>query len=89
MTGSVFGARYARLRQVLVDARRRFGLTQVELAAKLGRPQSFVSKVKSGERRIDVVELLQYAEAVGADPAEVVREVVRVADAKAGRGARA
>ena len=89
MTTSVFGARYARLRQVLVDARKRSGLTQVELATKLGRPQSFVSKVESGERRIDVVEMLQYAEAVGADPAQVVREVARVSDGKAPRGARA
>ncbi len=36
-------------------------LTQVEVAAKLGRPQSYVSKCESGERRVDVLELSQFA----------------------------
>ncbi len=80
MTRSVFGARYARLRELLVDARRKSGLTQVDVAASLRRPQSFVSKVESGERRLDVVELIQYAEAIGADAPEIVREVGRTKD---------
>jgi len=37
--------------------RKKSGLTQVELAQKLGRPQSFVSKCESGERRLDILEL--------------------------------
>jgi len=59
--GSVHTARYrlflTRLRQARVEA----GLTQVEVAARLGRPQSFVAKCESGERRVDVVELEQFA----------------------------
>jgi transcriptional regulator with XRE-family HTH domain len=46
-----------RLRQARIKA----GLTQVEVAAKLRRPQSFVSKCESGERRVDVVELTEFA----------------------------
>ena len=42
-----------RLRQARMDA----GLTQIQVARKLSRPQSFVSKVESGERRVDFVEL--------------------------------
>ncbi len=42
-------------------AREAAGLTQAEAAQALGRPQSFVSKCESGERRIDVVELLAFA----------------------------
>jgi thioredoxin-like negative regulator of GroEL len=38
------------------------GLTQVEVAAKLRRPQSYVSKCESGERRVDVVELAGFAQ---------------------------
>lgn len=87
MTRSVFGPRYARLREILVDARRKTGLTQIDVAARLRRPQSFVSKVESGERRLDVVELIQYAEAVGADPAELVRDVARTKDS-ASKGTR-
>jgi transcriptional regulator with XRE-family HTH domain len=37
------------------------GLTQVEVANRLKRPQSFVSKIESGERRVDVVELSELA----------------------------
>jgi helix-turn-helix protein len=37
------------------------GLTQVEVAAALRKPQSFVSKCASGERRVDVVELDEFA----------------------------
>ncbi len=46
----------------LREARQAAGLTQVEVAAKLGRPQSYVSKCESGERRVDVVELQEFAE---------------------------
>lgn len=45
----------------LREARRVAGLTQAEVAAKLRRPQSFVSKCESGERRVDVVELTEFA----------------------------
>jgi transcriptional regulator with XRE-family HTH domain len=49
----------------LRDARKRAGLTQVELARRLGETQSFVSKVERGERRIDVVELRAFCKAIG------------------------
>lgn len=80
MTRWVFGARYARLRELLVDVRRKSGLTQVDVAASLRRPQRLVSKVESGERRLDVVELIQYANAIGEDAPEIVREVGRTKD---------
>ncbi len=57
--------RHARLAQLLLEAREAAGLTQAELAVRLRRPQSFVSKVESGERRLDVIELLEVADGVG------------------------
>jgi transcriptional regulator with XRE-family HTH domain len=51
----------ARLRQ----AREEAGLSQREVGRRLGRPQSFVSKVESGERRIDPVELARFAALYG------------------------
>ena len=48
------------------------GLTQVELAASLGKAQSFISKIESGERSLHAYELFSYAEALGMDAQELV-----------------
>jgi transcriptional regulator with XRE-family HTH domain len=53
--------RYAQFLGRLKQARVEAALTQVEVANKLERPQSFVSKIESGERRVDIVELNELA----------------------------
>lgn len=58
--------------QALVDARTKAGLSQKELAAKLRHHQSFVARVESGERRIDVVELVVLARVIGFDASEIL-----------------
>ena len=50
-------------------------MTQVELADLLGRPQSFVSKYERGERRLDVVEFLEIADALGIKAAHIIEAV--------------
>jgi len=50
---------------LLIQARKDAGVTQVELAKKLAKPQSFVSKLERGERRIDLIEFLEIAQALG------------------------
>ena len=62
---------------MLVDARRRAGLTQQELAARLRKPQSFVSKYETGERRLDVPEFIRVARCLGTDPAEFIARIAR------------
>lgn len=58
---------YTHLLDELVVARQRAGLSQEELAAALGRPQSFVSKCERGERRLDVIELRHWIMALGGE----------------------
>ena len=56
----------------LVKAQKRASLSQTELAIKLRHHQSFVAHVESGERRIDVVELIAFSRAIGLDPFEIL-----------------
>jgi len=63
------------LGEVLVRARERAGLKQSDVAARLALPASYLSKVENGTRRLDVIELIRIAEAMGIDPAEIVSEV--------------
>ena len=51
----------------LVEARKQAGLTQVEVAERLGKARSFISKCELGERRVDFVELEQLAKMYGKD----------------------
>ncbi len=71
------------LGEVLVRARERAKLKQSDVAARLGLPASYLSKIESGTRRLDVIELIRIAEAMETDPAALVREVT---EALRGRG---
>ena len=72
---SLRSAEHVRLITLLTAAREKAGLTQQQLADRLGKPQSFVAKYEGGERRIDVVEFLAIARALDFDPARAVREM--------------
>ena len=75
MARGIHDARYKRLIDALADARRDAGLTQLELAQRLGRRQQIVSKYESGERRLDVVEFADIARLLGLDPADLIAEI--------------
>ena len=60
---------------VLANARERSGIKQGDVAAKLGMPASWLSKVESGTRRLDVIELIQIAEAMKLEPGELIDEI--------------
>lgn len=68
---------YKKFRGLLVEARKDAGITQVALAVRLKRPQSFVSKYERGERRLDVVEFGEVAKAIGIDPIRFLRRFYR------------
>ncbi|WP_325376188.1 helix-turn-helix transcriptional regulator [Dokdonella sp.] len=68
---------YAQLRALLIEAREEAGLTQAEVAKRLRRVQSFVSKYELGERRLDVVDFIAVCDCLGVDPADLLRQVRR------------
>lgn len=56
--------RKKKLRELLKEGRLAVELRQVDVAESLGRPQSYVAKVESGERTLDFIEVLDYCKAI-------------------------
>ena len=57
-----------KLQTTLANARKAAGLTQLDIAARLKKPQSFVSKYETGERKLTVGDFIAVCEAVGVKP---------------------
>lgn len=74
---STYSARYKRFRSALAHARREAGLTQAQVAKAIGKPQSFISKAESGERRLDVIELLDILRVLAVRPDEFLQQTQR------------
>lgn len=68
---------YEVLCEVLVNARNEAGLTQRQLAQRLGRAHTLIAKVELGERRLDVIEFIDLARALRVDPIELFARVAR------------
>jgi transcriptional regulator with XRE-family HTH domain len=79
MAKAKFSSAYDQFRALLISARNAAGLKQSELAKRLGRHQSYISKVEIGERRLDVVEFIELADAVGVDAIKILRKVKKAA----------
>jgi transcriptional regulator with XRE-family HTH domain len=68
MQKSIHTRQQQRLCELLIEARKSAGLTQVQVAERIDKPQSFVAKYEGGERRLDVIEFLAVAQAIGVKP---------------------
>jgi len=73
MPKSLFSREYKRFCALLKDERKAAHLTQIDVAKRMRKPQSFVSKYEQGERRLDVVEFLHIAKAIGFSPGGLLR----------------
>lgn len=62
---TTYRAKYTQFLFKLREARLEADLTQVEVGKKLKQPQAYVSKIERGERRVDVVELSEFAKLYG------------------------
>lgn len=72
MPSSLHSHHYQIFRSLLVAAREKSGLTQVQIAEKFGKPQSFISKYERGERRLDFTEFIELADMLEIDIADFV-----------------
>ncbi len=72
MGKSLTSARHRALIELLIQKRKAAGLTQADVASHLGEYQSFVARLESGQRRVDVVEFLDLSEVLEFDPVEVI-----------------
>ncbi|MEK7555634.1 MAG: helix-turn-helix transcriptional regulator [Patescibacteria group bacterium] len=67
MIKSIQTKEYAYFVEKLRKARLEVGLTQVQTAKKIGRPQSHISNIESGQQRVDIIELKRFAKLYGKD----------------------
>jgi len=72
---TIHSKRHKRLVEAIIAKRKGAGIRQVQLAKKLKRSQTWIARLESGERRIDVIELIELANAIGFDASAIVAEV--------------
>lgn len=77
MPKTIFGGEHRHLVEVLTEARQESGLTQAQLAERVAKDQTFISIIERGQRRVDVLEFVALARAMGADPKRLFAEVVK------------
>ena len=75
MSGTIRSLGQQALCKKLISERQAAGLTQIDLAQKLRCHQSMIARIESGERRIDVVELIVLCRAIGCSASEIVLEI--------------
>lgn len=65
------------LRELLTQKRKDLGLTQLDIANFLNKPQSFVSKYENGERKIDVVDFIEICKAMNLSATEILSDYLK------------
>lgn len=81
---SVQRERYKAFLQKLKEARKRAKLTQVDVAKELGQPQTFISKVETQQRRLDVIDLIDFLKVYRVEPSEFIDDLCRHLDSMKG-----
>jgi transcriptional regulator with XRE-family HTH domain len=72
---SIYSEKHTKLCEILTEGRKKAGLTQQELAKMIGKQQSFVAKYEGGERRLDLIELIEISNRIGLDLLSVVKKL--------------
>lgn len=72
---SIHSLEHQWLRELFLKRRQELGLTQRTLGEKMGVLYSFIGKVETGDRRLDIFEFIAYCEGLGLNPEQVLREI--------------
>lgn len=78
MSRTLDARRHEALRAFLVERRKIAGLRQVDLTKRLGHSQSYVSHIEIGQKHVALIELIEWAEAIGFDPEEAITEIAKI-----------
>ena len=78
MVRTLDSPRHEGLRAFLIERRKKAGLRQVDLAKRLRRAQSYVTYVETGQKLVDVVELMEWADAIGFDAREAIKQLYKL-----------
>lgn len=78
MARPIDSPRHDALRDFLVEKRKGAGLRQVDLAKRLKRGQDYVSYVETGQKLVEVVELMEWAEAIGFDARDAIKVLAKI-----------
>jgi len=69
---SIYSKQHTALRDFWINRRKELNLSQAELAKKLNVLQSLIGKIETGDRRLDIIEMIDYAHALEVDPHTVI-----------------
>ena len=75
MSKTIHSERHKRLAELLSEKRKAAGLTQAEVAKAMGRHQPFIANIENGERRVDIIELIDLAKIIGFDVHQLIDEL--------------
>ena len=83
MRDTLRSPRQIKLRKLLRDLREKSGLTQADVAGRLGKPQSFVAKYEGGERRLSTIEFIDVVRALDVEPIAAMRQLIKALEGEA------
>lgn len=75
MTKTVHSEKQRKLAEIIHRQRKASGLTQTDVAERLGRHQPFIANIENGERRVDIIELIEIAEIIGLDVEDTIQQL--------------
>lgn len=72
---TIYHPQYVELIDLLIQMRKSLLLTQLQLASKLDKPQSYIAKVEVCERKLDVLEFIEWCHALGQVPSDLMKRI--------------